>query len=249
MNSFVVPRLLAGMSQREVAAIAGVSSSTVARIENGTLEPSVARMERLFAAVGYAFPTPQPSYDRSALAAFRGLLDPSPGLADFEGASEWVQRWKRAKLINAEGEMRDMRRLAVVAAAQVRLVARPGIVTGWSSISSAEVATRLCSAGINAAASGVAGAQRVTRVGSDVWQIVYVEDVEAAIDATQLGASGIGLPMSLIPFDNVTSIGCVRDADGAGWVDPLQVLLDCYAGNDRMPDQADLLADALLLAA
>jgi transcriptional regulator with XRE-family HTH domain len=46
-------RALAGLSQRALAARAGVAQSELARIESGRQEPSFARLEQLLRAAGY----------------------------------------------------------------------------------------------------------------------------------------------------------------------------------------------------
>ncbi|HVK24314.1 MAG TPA: helix-turn-helix domain-containing protein [Actinokineospora sp.] len=46
-----------GMSQRDLAAAAGVPQSTVSKVESGQRQPSVAMLERLLAAAGYQLKT------------------------------------------------------------------------------------------------------------------------------------------------------------------------------------------------
>jgi transcriptional regulator with XRE-family HTH domain len=51
-NLLRVARARAGMSQRELAEVAGVQQSTIARIESGARQPSLPVLARILAAVG-----------------------------------------------------------------------------------------------------------------------------------------------------------------------------------------------------
>ena len=48
-----VARRLGRLSQRELAAIAGVPQSTVARIESGAIEPRSSTIDRILSSIGY----------------------------------------------------------------------------------------------------------------------------------------------------------------------------------------------------
>jgi len=85
-----------------------------------------------------------------------------------------------------------------------------------------------------------------SKPGSHAFQGVvdHVSDLDIA--ARQLGLEEFrapGLAISLIPFDGMSERGSRCDGAGNSWAAPLQVLMDCYAGIDRMPDLADALAN------
>ncbi len=61
-----------GLSQRALAARAGVEQSTVARIENGSADPTYTTVVRLLDAAGYRFEAPQPTLPTLAEAALGG---------------------------------------------------------------------------------------------------------------------------------------------------------------------------------
>ena len=48
--------------------------------------------------------------------------------------------------------------------------------------------------------------------------------------------------VTLVPLDDVTSAGVVALDDGVRSADPWQIVIDCYGGNGRMPDQVDAMA-------
>ena len=86
-------RRRAGLTQRELAARAGVAQSVIGRIESGAVIPRVDTLDRLLAAAGQGLePTPRPG---------QGL--------DRTGYREHLQRSPRAR---AEEAARDARGLA-----------------------------------------------------------------------------------------------------------------------------------------
>ncbi|MBA2576884.1 MAG: helix-turn-helix transcriptional regulator [Euzebyaceae bacterium] len=76
-------RLRAGLSQRELARRAGTSSSTLDRYERGMTEPTVATVERLVSAAGFALHTTLAEPDRhdELLAEQTRMLTPEERLA------------------------------------------------------------------------------------------------------------------------------------------------------------------------
>lgn len=65
----ITARTRRGLSQRALAARAGVEQSTIARIENGTADPTYTTVTRLLSAAGYEFAEPQPMLPTLAEAA------------------------------------------------------------------------------------------------------------------------------------------------------------------------------------
>lgn len=86
------------MSQRRLAALAGVPQSTVSRIESGAIDPRVGTLTRLLRSCGYeleARPRLGEGVDRSLI---RGRLERSPleRLEDMAFAAEAVARMRRS---------------------------------------------------------------------------------------------------------------------------------------------------------
>jgi len=72
-------RLEAGLSRRALAARSGVPTSTVSRIENGTMDPTVTMLERVLAAAGQVLHiTIRPVTDRPSLARLADAVDEAP---------------------------------------------------------------------------------------------------------------------------------------------------------------------------
>lgn len=72
-------RLRAGLSQRELAARAATSQSTVNRYEKGTVEPSLATLERLVSACGLELRISLAEPDRHDESLAAQTLRQSPG--------------------------------------------------------------------------------------------------------------------------------------------------------------------------
>jgi predicted transcriptional regulator len=71
-----IARRLCRLSQRELAARAGVPQSTVARIESGTIEPRSSTIDRILSSMGYAVtlePRVTGDVDRSLIRRFLRL--------------------------------------------------------------------------------------------------------------------------------------------------------------------------------
>lgn len=71
-------RALAGLSQRELGARAGVAQSEVARIESGRQEPRFARLEELLRAAGYDLKIELVPHDTHDEQLIEQMLDLSP---------------------------------------------------------------------------------------------------------------------------------------------------------------------------
>lgn len=115
MNPVRRLRLQAGVSQRELAFLAGTSQPTIASYEKGTKSPTVQTIERLARALGFEavvdFVPPMKREDLRSLAFHRAAIDklrgaPADGLARARGhlgmlrrmhpdASDLLDRWDR----------------------------------------------------------------------------------------------------------------------------------------------------------
>jgi transcriptional regulator with XRE-family HTH domain len=244
-------RRLSQLSRSQLAAMAGLSATTIYRIETGQVDPTTETVDRILAAAGYRQRKEVvPVSDPSAVAAARGVIDPASGLLTAPGARVWADRWKAAGFVTegTEGQTTDKPALlAWRAGIAARLAYRPGIVRlrregGWI-----DIARKVASTGQRWAATGGVAANRLVSSADAPWPVFYVEDPGEVVAQAGFTAKGreAGPSMSLIPFDGVADVGIETDAAGLNWAAPLQVLIDCYGGTDRMPEQADAVAAAL----
>lgn len=238
-------RIRVGLSKRELASLAGVSPSTVGRIEAGAMDPTIAMVERLISAAGaVANVSVEYRSDPAAIAAVRAVLDPESGLIDSPGVSEWIARFSRLGWLDVQGDAKSPRELACRAARFATLAQRPNIRYFTRNLAWGECARRLNESGVTWSGTGATAANELGVTGDTLWPVFYVSDLDIA--ARELGLKEFrppGLAISLIPFDGMSERGSWCDGAGNSWAAPLQVLMDCYAGIDRMPDLADALAN------
>lgn len=91
-------RARAGLTQRALAARAGVPQSTVARIERGRLDPRISTLDRLLRACGVELdvvPRPGAGVDRTQIRE-RLALSPEQRLKETAAAAAAVGRLRRA---------------------------------------------------------------------------------------------------------------------------------------------------------
>lgn len=220
-------------SRRELARRAGVSPSTVTRIEKGEIDPTLGVATRILAAVGLQLPVrPEPLCDITALDAARRILDTGDGGTDTPEMEETLIRWA-----SPDGKPHP-RRLAREAAAAAPPLLRPGALTatsdwGFLRICSAAAATRK-----GWAVSGAPAAARIGATEQEGPLILYVEEPSRVVSIIgRPGASAVDVV--LLPFDGSSERGAWND-EGVVWADPLQIILDCYG----MPE-TEGLADEL----
>lgn len=232
-------RSYSGFSARRLAAVAGVSPSTVTRIERGELDPTVTTFERILGACGYRYGDRLvPNIDLEAVRAARLRLDPDCGLTQTAASIDWCARWTRAGLL----ESLDPLTIAALAARQATLLDRPGAVSyrtaDWRRVTSA-----LSDSGQTWALTGGRAAAFYTRVATVDWSVFYVDDVRSAAERAGLERSDNAQAITLIPFDEVTSRGVQLSEGGIYLADFWQIVIDCLAGDGRMPAQADAMLD------
>lgn len=219
-------------SRRELARRAGVSGSTVTRIEKGEVDPTYGMAARILAATGLQMPArAEPLCDMKVIAAARRILGGDTEIPE-SGMEETLIRWASP---DGQPHPRQLAREAAVAAPPRR---REGVVTttsdwGFLRICSAAAATRK-----GWAASGAPAAARIGAPEQAGPVILYAEDpARVASIVGRPGASAV--EVIVLPFDGASESGAWSE-DGLVWADPLQVILDCYG----MPETADL-ADEL----
>ncbi len=232
-----------GLSQVEIARMANIAPSTVSRIERGELEPTWSMMNRIMEAAGYR-PTDGLTSrgDVSAVAAARTVLGESVG-ADRDDVRSWVDRWTRARFVNADGRAADVEKVGVQAGNASRVFDRPNprrsVVydRSWQ-----DIATDLAKRGVKYAVTGITATSPTRVTDGAAWPILYVDSIDDAIIAGNLVEQRTSGPrVTLLAFDDTASVGCVQDG-GFTFVSPAQALVDSYAGPGRMADQADAVA-------
>lgn len=237
-------RVRGGLSQADLARLAGVAASTVSRIERGELEPTWALVNRLLESTGYRPASGLASTgDLNAVAAARialGDLDPS---ATTEPVSLWLERWKRARFIDADGRARDVEKVGTQAGIAARLFdrknSRLSVVYDrpWQ-----EVVSDFRNAGLGYAVSGITATSPSRIADGAAWPLIYVESISNAVAAADLREQTTAGPrITIMEFDDVSATGTV-DEGGYTFVSSGQALIDSYSGPGRMPDQADSVA-------
>ncbi|WP_460705079.1 helix-turn-helix domain-containing protein [Myceligenerans halotolerans] len=240
-------RIGAQLTARELALLSDVATSTVTRIENGERMPSYDLAVRLLRAADVGEDL-QPLSRASSIGTVRWLIDPEFGVRP-DDADEWIMRWTKLGLLDADQRPTALRRLLFRAARSARLVARPWrmdfpLHEGWQ-----QAQEKLSGGGIEWARTGDAAANRIVEWADESWPVFYVDDVYAArevIGRPTRRPDERGPVMSLVPFDGYSEIGRWRDSDGSWYADPWQVVMDCFGGVQRMPEQADMIVDAFV---
>lgn len=238
--------MFSGLSQRQTATVAGVSTSTVSRVERGELDPTISTLERILVACGFRYGDGlRPNVDMDAVRAARRVLEPELGISAALGSDEWFRRWDAAGLLKAKTNAEGVNELCVRAAQQADLGNRRGALLfvdrGWKAI-----ARDLEAAGEPWALTGAFAALAYTKIAVAVRTDFYVADVERAAGAAGLEPGSTGPYVALIPFDEVTSAGVQKLDNGVRLASFWQIVIDCFAGNDRMPDQAqDMIRKAV----
>lgn len=241
-------KMMSGLNSKQIALLAGVSASTVTRIERGEMKPTVEMFERLVGAAGFELETTlKPKSDPLAVAAARSLIEQDAPKVD----TGYIRQWMRLGLVDADGQVKSERELAYRAAQSARLAARPGMRNFERTMTWTEAGRAFNAAGIEWANTGDSAANRLLPFADQIWPVFYVADVDAAATVAGLveRVGTYGPSISLMPFDGYSEAGRWQDDDGMWFADPIQVLIDCYAGTTRMPEQADALADAWDVAA
>jgi len=235
-------RLLAGLSARQVALVAGTSPSTVSRIERSELDPTLSVFERALGACGYGYCKGGlvPRVDMSAVLAARRILDPGGGLEATDASDTWERRWARAGLLAGRSPAARALSVASLGARQASLLDREG-AAGFRSADLKGVVSALVGSGRPWALTGGRAAALYTRVASVDWSVFYVEDVDIAARCAGLEPAKVAVEVTLIPFDDVTRQGLQYLEGGLCVVDYWQTVIDCLAGDGRMPAQAEAL--------
>lgn len=238
-------RTMSGLSRRQVAVLAGVAPSTVSRIEQRQMDPTVGTLDRLLAACGYRLTDGvEPRVDPDAIRAARRTLEPGLGIPATDGSESYLRRWEDAGLLTARSPEERANELCVRTAQQANLSRRPGARRfAWADWR--ETARRLGTAGQGWALTGGFAADCYTPIAYVDWPVFYVDDPETAAAVAGLDPVGLGPATTFIPFDEVTAAGIQTVEGGLRLAGFWQIVIDCYAGKGRMPSQAESMVDGL----
>jgi len=237
-------RKISGLSARQVAMLADLSPSTITRIERREIDPSLSVFERALAACGYRLGDRLvPNVDMDAVRAARRMLEAECALSPTAGSEAYLRRWGAAGLLDADNDVDAASEIAFRAAQQASLSDRNGArryaFRDWRSIAGSIVGT-----GQRWALTGGYAASFYTTIANVSWSVFYVDDVEQAASAANLEPVEIGRRVTLIPFDDITSSGVQSLDGGIRLASYWQIVIDCFAGNGRMPAQAEAMVDA-----
>ena len=236
-------RLLSGLSRRQAAVMAGVSASTISRIELGELDPTMSMLDRILAACGWRLDESLRTFvDMDAVRAARRLLEPGLDLPATAGSASYASRWEQSGVFRAQAEQARADELCRRAAQYASLSGRPG-ARKYAARAWPRIARSLEEAGEPWALTGAFAARLYTKVATVVRTTIYVGDVARSADAAGLELISSGPYVTLIPFDETTSAGVQEVEGGVRLAAFWQIVIDCFAGNGRMPDQAAAMVE------
>ena len=207
------------LSKSAIARRAGLSTSTITRISNGTLDPTTSTIEAIAQALGNRLPRKLPIMcDIEAVHTARAMLS---GEMPNSPWRETLERW-----VGAKGTPQDLAREAGRAAPLHHRPEVTTIRTNWNIL-------RIAGAVELAAGEwALSGWPAATLFGapeeSEHPVLVYADGGAAAL--------GLALPddpygstvVRILPFDGTSELGR-QSASGIVWADPRQVCLDLYA--------------------
>lgn len=229
-------RALNGLSQRELARAAEVAPSTLSRIESGRLDPTWTLLGSVLEAAGYrSSESLLPTGDETAITAAVAAMSSGSQILD----NVWTERWRRAGLIDAFGRARDFGRVALQAGLTTGIDSRAGVRRfiydrPWQALADA-----FTSAGIQYAFTGpLAFGDEDT-----FFPTAYAQSTD---NLDLQSADGSGRALVVLPLTDEVSI---QEVGLYHFVSAERALVDCYAGNGRVPDQADGFAGRLQNAA
>lgn len=234
-------RRTSSLTATQVARLAGVAPSTVTRIERGDIDPSFSAFEKILAACGWRYDGfLQPYMDMDAVRAARRIFEPEAGISTTVGSETYAARWGLAGISDAED-------VAFAASRQALLSERPGALR-FGFVDWREAARSLRDSGRKWALTGGYAARGYTKIATVDWAVFYVDDVEEASAVAGLPPVSEGRTWTtLIPFDDVTAAGVQTLEDGLCLASFWQIVIDCFAGNGRMPAQAEAMLGKVLV--
>jgi transcriptional regulator with XRE-family HTH domain len=259
-------RALSGVTRKELAELAGLSPSTIGRIEQGALDPTWGKLSRILESTGYQIhgDTVVSAGDQTAITAARPVLESllapttaaisdalAPTREVFQQAlspiaNQWLGRWTRAGWLSDRTDADDAVNVAVAAGNAGRIarrdVARQNVAPpdGWRAL-----ARRLEQAGIDYAVSGLVAARPDRATATVANPVIYVADPALAVAGLGLQETAPGRGVLLIaPGED--ELTCIEIDGGIRFVSRAQGVLDAFAGSGREPDKAEDTLRSLL---
>ncbi|GGH51232.1 helix-turn-helix domain-containing protein [Microbacterium album] len=258
-------RALTGVTRKELAKLAGLSPSTIGRIEQGALDPTWGTLSRILEATGYRIngDAVVSAGDPTAITAARPVLEAllAPVTAALTGAlaptegnqptassvvNQWLGRWARAGWLSERADADDVVSVAVAAgnASKIarRNVARRNVAApdGWRAL-----AQRLGEENIDYAVSGLIAARPDRATATAVSPVIYVDDPSLAVTRLCLEEVAAGRGVLLIAPGG-DELARVETDGGIRFVSRAQGVLDAFAGSGREPDKAEDTLRSLL---
>lgn len=245
-------RALSGITRKDLAALSGISPSTVGRIEQGDLDPTWGTLSRILEATGYRISgdTVVSAGDPTAIIAARPLLESRsmasataalrslpPDVA--EAADRWVQRWDRAGWLST-GRGEDRLVAVAVNAGNAAKLARRNVFRrtveapeGWRGL-----VRQIGAAGFEYAVSGLVAAREDRATSSVLAPVVYVDDPSEVIRQLALKETVPGRGVLLLSSSG-DELAQAEEDGGIRFVSRMQGILDAFAGPGREPDKAE----------
>lgn len=236
-------RRASDFTARRLAAFAGVSPSTVTRIEKGDMQPSFDVARELLMLVGSPLVS-APSDVIDALAVAKHLVEGPIGPVS-NGMRAWMTRWQRGRLIDSDDRLpnlaaRDelLRRTASASRVSKRHGLRSIPHRSWR-----EAVAGLETAGIDYVLSGSPAANMWVSSAPDAEAVVYVSDIDPAQQVLWgVRPADDGHDVFLLPFDGVSELNR-QDIDGVSVASLTQIVVDCLGLPGRQPAQAEAILD------
>lgn len=242
-SATIVKRIRAanGLTRSSLARLAGVSPSTVTRIENGDLDPTWSTLQKMLSSTGMCINrnTVVSAGDPSAISSARAALEGRPATA-----SPWAEIWKRSGWLKPAMSPRDVLSLSVVAGNAGKFARRatpplyaelPG-QKQWQ-----DLARALSRAGVEYAVSGLVATSRDRVTDSAAAPIVYVRDPQETFDTLGL-TSTQPLRGTMILAPTSDEMDGTEDEGGIRFVSRAQAMLDTFASGGRQPEKAESVA-------
>lgn len=230
-------RLSDGITRAELAALAGISASTVSRIERGRLDPTWGTLMRVLDATGFQIMgnVVVPAGDPSAVASARAVIE----RGELDLGDRWVAAWVRAGWAKRGMSPEDVLSIGIAAGNAARFSRRPDarryLRGDWRA-----VARALGTVGLDYAVSGIV-ATRVDRDVPDTGIVVYLD---APLDEVDRLGFEPGTPSDGVMVLRPTAgeLDGTEDDRGIRFVSTVQAMLDGFAGGGRQPDKAEAVA-------
>lgn len=222
-----------GLSQTELAALSGVSKSTISRIEAGKLDPTVSVFRSIMSSAGFSMNGPteaaaDPDAVDAATNSFRGVSTPG---------NPWFERWSRTGLLDGftfravNGE-----RFGQLISAVSSFPARPGAIQLNGPSDTDRVIQVLRDSGVGYVVTGEPAFGGRFSSAPDF----YVTDPPAAAEVLRTLDPSNPVTITLVPMPANIETEVVN---GVPYATPERALVDLYSSPGDGPEIAGRLVD------